>query len=163
MLARQRFTALSIPQIQNRLQTLIGRRNQRLDELRHRLETAISRRLRTRTTRIATLAALLERQNPTTRLTLARRRLDRATESLRRFAATTIAARTARLTQASARLHALSPIAVLNRGYALVYIEDGSAAGQLLRDAANAQPGQSIHARLAKGSLTADVKSTTSE
>ncbi len=156
MLARQRFTALSIPQIQNRLQTLIGRRNQRLDDLRHRLESAAARRLRTPATRIAAFATRLERHHPGTRLSLARRRFDRATESLARLATSTIANRTARAGHASARLHALSPIAVLNRGYALVY----SADGQLLRDAANTQPGESIRARLAKGTLEAEVKKT---
>jgi len=160
MLARQRFTALSIPQIQNRLQTLIGRRSQRLDDLRHRLESAAARRLRLPATRIAALTARLDRHNPTTRLALTRRRLDRAAESLPRLALASLASRTARLAHASARLHALSPIAVLNRGYALVYIEDGSAGGQLLRNAADTQPGQSIRARLAQGTLEAEVKKT---
>jgi len=160
MLARQRFTALSIPQIQNRLQTLIGRRGQRLDDLRHRLESAAARRLRLPAPRIAALTARLDRHNPTTRLALTRRRLDRAAESLPRLALASLASRTARLAHASARLHALSPIAVLNRGYALVYIEDGSAGGQLLRNAADTQPGQSIRARLAQGTLEAEVKKT---
>jgi len=153
MLARQRFTALSVAQIQNRLQTLLGRRNQRLDDLRHRLESAAARRLRAAATRIPALTTRLERQNPTTRLALTRRRLDRATESLARLATATIATRTARLTHASARLHALSPIAVLNRGYALVY----TANGQLLSNAASIQPGQSIRARLAHGTLEAEI------
>jgi exodeoxyribonuclease VII large subunit len=157
MLARQRFTALSIAQIQNRLQTLIGRRSQRLDDLRHRLESAAARRLRAPATRIAALTAHLERHNPATRLALARRRLDRAAESLTRLATSTIAARTARLNHAAARLHALSPIAVLNRGYALVY----SADGRLLRNAASTRPVQSIRARLAHGAIEAEVKNTT--
>jgi exodeoxyribonuclease VII large subunit len=162
MLVRQRFTALSITQIQNRLQTLIGRRNQRLDDLRHRLESAAARRLRLPATRIAALTSRLERHNPTTRLALTRRRLDSARQSLNRLALATIANRTARLDHAAARLRALSPIAVLNRGYALVYIQDGSADGQLLRDAANTQPGQSIRARLAKGTLEAEVTRSSS-
>jgi exodeoxyribonuclease VII large subunit len=158
MLARQRFTALSIGQIQNRLQTLIGRRGQRLDDLRHRLESAANRRLRTRTIQLAALTARTERQNPSLRLALASRRLERAQQSLSRLALTTIAARTSRLDRASARLQALSPLAVLSRGYALVY----AANGQLLRNAADVQTGDSIRARLAHGSLTAEVKSTDS-
>ena len=157
VLARQRFTALSIAQIQNRLQTLIGRRSQRLDHLRHRLESAAARRLRAPAARIAALTARLERHNPTTLLALTRHRLESAGQSLHRLAASTIGARTARLRHASGRLDALSPIAVLNRGYALVYIDDGSAGGQLLHNAADAQPGQSIRARLAHGTLEAQV------
>ena len=156
MLARQRLTALSVAQIQNRLQALIGRRSQRLDDLRHRIESAANRRLRARASQLAAHAARLERQNPAVRLALARRRLEAASQSLNRLARTTIAARAARLDRAVARLDALSPLAVLNRGYALVYAADG----RLLRDAAEARPCQTIRARLAHGSLTAEVKST---
>jgi exodeoxyribonuclease VII large subunit len=102
----------------------------------------------------------LERYNPAVRLALARRRLEVASQSLSRLALTTLAARSTRFDRAAARLHALSPLAVLNRGYALVYIEEGKGAGQLLRNASDAHPGQSIRARLANGSVTAEVKST---
>ncbi len=159
MLARQHFSAVSIAQIQNRLQTLIGRRTQRLDDLRHRLDLASARRLRTPAAQLATLTTRLGRHNPTLRLALARRRLETSEQSLARLAAATTATRTARLNHAVARLHALSPLAVLNRGYALVY----NARGELLRNAADAQAGEPIRARLAQGSLTAEVKSTTSE
>jgi exodeoxyribonuclease VII large subunit len=156
MLARQRLTALSVAQIQNRLQALIGRRAQRLDDLRHRLVLVANRRLRARASQLAALAARLERQNPAVRLALARRRLEAASQSLSRLALSAIAARSTQLDRASARLDALSPLAVLNRGYSLVYTADG----RLLRDAAEARPGQTIRVRLAEGSLTAEVKST---
>jgi exodeoxyribonuclease VII large subunit len=158
MLARQRLTALSVAQMQNRLQALIGRRSQRLDDLRHRLALVANRHLRARASQLAALAARTERQNPAVRLALARRRLEAASQSLRRLALSTIAARAARLDRATARLDALSPLAVLNRGYALVYTADD----RLLRDAAEAHPGQTIRARLAHGSVTAEVKSTSS-
>jgi exodeoxyribonuclease VII large subunit len=159
MLSRQRFTAVSIGEMQNRLLTLIGRRGQRIDDLRHRFESAMGRRLRASANRVASVTARVERQNPSVRLALARRRLERAEESIGRLAVTTIADRTRRLEQASARLQALSPLAVLSRGYALVYGEGG----QLLRDAAEVKPGQGIRARLAKGSLAAEVKSSEAE
>lgn len=156
MLARQRFTALSVTQNQGRLQALIGRRTQRLDDLRHRIESAANRHLRARTSQLAALAARTERQNPTVRLALARRRLEAASQSLSRLMLSSIAARSTRLDRAAARLDALSPLAVLNRGYALVY----TTSGILLRNAAETHPGQTIRARLATGSLTAEVKST---
>jgi exodeoxyribonuclease VII large subunit len=67
-----------------------------------------------------------------------------------------IAARATHLDRAAARLDALSPLAVLSRGYALVYTSEGA----LLRNAAETHPGQTIRARLAEGSVTAEVKST---
>ncbi len=154
MLLRQRFAAASIGPMQDRLLTLIGRRGQRVDDLRYRLESAMGRRLRTSANRVASVTARIEQQNPSVRLALARRRLDRAEQSIGRLRAAAIANRMRRLEQASGRLQALSPLAVLSRGYALVYGEGG----KLLRDAAEVQPGQSIRARLAQGSLTAEVK-----
>ena len=61
-----------------------------------------------------------------------------------------------RLNRASTRLEALSPLAVLSRGYALVYSEDG----MLLRSAAETAAGKSIRARLGRGSLEAQVIAT---
>ncbi|HEY4380523.1 MAG TPA: exodeoxyribonuclease VII large subunit [Acidobacteriaceae bacterium] len=159
MHARQRFTALSTDTLQHRLHTLIGRRGQRLDDLRHRLEATAARALRARSSHLAALTARVERQNPSVRFTLASRRLERAQQSLDRLALNSIATRTARLDRATDRLHALSPLAVLNRGYALVYAADG----RLLRSATQVQPGDTIQARLAEGSLAAEVKSTNSK
>jgi exodeoxyribonuclease VII large subunit len=159
MLARQRFTALATDKIHSRLQTLIGRRGQRLDDLSHRLESVTAHRLRTPTSRLATLAQRLDRQNPSVRLALGRRRLQFAGQSFSRLASATIAGRTARLNHATARLQALSPLAVLNRGYALLY----NANGKLLRSAADTKPGDPIRARLAEGTLTAKVETVDSE
>jgi exodeoxyribonuclease VII large subunit len=153
ILARQRFTTLSASQVLTRVRDLIGRRHQRLDDLRHRFESAAARRLRNPATRIATLTTRLERHNPTLRLALFRRRLESANDCLARTALTTISTRATRLNHTSARLEALSPLAVLNRGYALIYTAEGT----ILRDAGDTQPGQQIHARLATGTIEAEV------
>ena len=158
MLSRQRFTAASIGEIQSRLLALIGRRGQRLDDLRHRLESAISQRVRARAAQVANFASRIERQNPSVRLALARRRLERAEQTLDRLAGATISVRARRLDHAGAQLQALSPLAVLNRGYAIVY----SSGGQVVRDAADVNPGESIRARLAKGSVNAEVRTVES-
>ena len=52
-----------------------------------------------------------------------------------------------------ARLNGLSPLAVLHRGYALVYDESGG----LLRRAASAHEGETITTRFADDSLTSRV------
>jgi len=156
MLARQRFAALSTGQIRNRLQTLIGRRAQRLDHLHHRIEFTANRRLRAPVAQLAALTVRLERLHPAVRLASVSRRLDAARQSLSRLAQTTLTARSMRLARASARLDALSPLAVLNRGYALVY----NSAGQLLHSSADAIPGSTIRARLAQGTLEAEVTKT---
>jgi exodeoxyribonuclease VII large subunit len=156
MLSRQRFAAVSIGEIESRLLALIGRRGQRVDDLSYRMESAMSRRLRARANQLAVLTGRIERQNPSVRLALARRRLERAEQSLERLSRTAIAGLAARIDKASTRLEALSPLAVLNRGYAIVYGADG----QVLRDAVEAKAGDAIRARLAKGSVRAEVQST---
>ncbi|HEV2620281.1 MAG TPA: exodeoxyribonuclease VII large subunit [Acidobacteriaceae bacterium] len=156
MLSRQRLTAVSTAAMRGRILAFINRRSQRLDDLRRRIESAMVRRLRTRSNRIAALTERIERQNPSLRLTLARRRLDRAEHRLEQLTISIVGAPRNRLERTAARLIALSPLAVLSRGYAIVYTEDG----RLLRNSATAQRGQKIRARLAQGSLTARVEST---
>lgn len=51
-------------------------------------------------------------------------------------------------------LQTLSPVAILERGYALVL----DASGNLLKDAAKVKPGDEITARLARGKIEATVK-----
>ena len=62
--------------------------------------------------------------------------------------------RAARLQSLLAQLGDLSPLNVLERGYALAYGPDG----RLLRDAGRVQPGDEVAVRLARGRLTAEVK-----
>jgi exodeoxyribonuclease VII large subunit len=159
ILAHQRFAAFSTIQIHNRVQALIGRRAQRLDDLSRRFESVANRILRTRSAVVAALTARIQRLNPAVRLGIASRRLDTAEQSLNRFALAIATSRRAQLSQASARLHALSPLAVLSRGYALVHGPDG----RLIRSAADTQPGQIVSARLATGSLTARVETVEPE
>jgi exodeoxyribonuclease VII large subunit len=61
-----------------------------------------------------------------------------------------------RLQLAARGLHAVSPLATLDRGYAIV--EDVET-GKVLVDASNATVGNDIRARLANGELTATIKS----
>ena len=54
------------------------------------------------------------------------------------------------------QLHSLSPLGVLNRGYALVYDDSGA----LVRDAAALRPKQKLITRVAKGSIESSVINT---
>jgi exodeoxyribonuclease VII large subunit len=51
-------------------------------------------------------------------------------------------------------LHAVSPLATLDRGYAIVTTHDG----KVLRDAADAPVGTLVEARLAQGRIRAKVE-----
>jgi exodeoxyribonuclease VII large subunit len=62
--------------------------------------------------------------------------------------------RKVRLERMDTALQALSPLAILDRGYAFVF--DGS--GKLLKDASRVKAGDEISATLAKGMIDAVVK-----
>jgi exodeoxyribonuclease VII large subunit len=156
MHARQRLSRLSAEQVLARLSDSISLRAQRVDELRFRLGAASERRLNGRRQRLAALEARLRRHDPTVRLAQAHRRLELAGERLNRVGRDFTSLRRTQLERATTRLEGLSPLAILNRGYAIVYAgEPGTET--LLRDAAQAIPGERIRARLARGSITARV------
>ena len=111
------------------------------------------RQVRALSDRLASLMLRVERKDPSANLAIARRRLESAEQCMERLAGTLISARATVLEHAWARLQALSPLAVLSRGYALVYGPDGT----LLRDAAAVKPGDTVRARLADGSVEAQV------
>ncbi len=57
-------------------------------------------------------------------------------------------------------LHSISPLATLERGYAIVSDADS---GKILSDASTTEPGKGITARLARGSLSATVDTVSKE
>jgi exodeoxyribonuclease VII large subunit len=156
MRARQRLDQLSAAQVLRRVRDGIGIRGQAVDELRFRLEAAETRLLRNRTVRLERLEARLRRFDPAVRLAAARGRMAGLAARLERLPTALIASRLARVERAALRIQALSPLAVLSRGYAIVYLEDGEG-GTILKDAAGVRPEATIRARLGSGSLRAVV------
>ena len=82
-----------------------------------------------------------------------RNRLGRQGERLRAAPRLLLERRRAALDRSGARLEALSPLATLDRGYAIV-----RAPGGVLRAADQARPGDLIDVQLAAGSLDATVR-----
>jgi len=66
----------------------------------------------------------------------------------------------ARLAGLAGRLDALSPLAVLGRGYGLAFRESD---GSILRAATQVAPGEGILVRLARGRLRATVRESTED
>jgi len=66
----------------------------------------------------------------------------------------------ARLRQRMQTLHALSPLATLERGYAIV---QKSASGAIITEAASVEAGERVQARLAHGCLDCLVEKTRGE
>ena len=89
-------------------------------------------------------------QRSATRLANLQQRLSSATKA-------SVSVVSHRLQLAMRGLHSVSPLATLERGYAIV--EDASS-GKVLMSASDATPGDDIRARLAHGELIATVKKT---
>jgi exodeoxyribonuclease VII large subunit len=156
MRARQRYARLSAESALIRLRDGVNRRDQRLDELRLRLDASTHRRLRMRARRFAFLVDRLRLQGIAARIATIHRRLQIADQRLHRATTQIINVRQMRVNRASVALDALSPLAVLSRGYALLYAADG----KLLRSASETAAGRTIRARLAHGTLEAEVTQT---
>jgi exodeoxyribonuclease VII large subunit len=127
---------------------------QRLDELEQSLIRALRRRLQERRERLRWLMGRAALLRPSTRLTQERLRLENLTERLYRGWQNAQSARRERLLPLVRTLSAVSPLATLERGYAIVSVEGGA----ILRNAGDAKPGTLIEARLAQGRLRARVE-----
>jgi exodeoxyribonuclease VII large subunit len=153
MHAQQRFTRISASGIFLRMRDSIGRRQQRVDQDRFRLDTAAQDLLRVRASQLRGLSERLQRQDIHRYVLLAQARNERLRERLHRTGAVLLQSPAQRVTRAATRLQALSPTAVLQRGYALVF----NAEGRLLRRAEDAHAGEEILTRLGKGELRSRV------
>jgi exodeoxyribonuclease VII large subunit len=151
--ARQRLSRLSAEAVLRRLRDGMGRRAQRVDELEFRAQAASERLIRARAERLARLEARLRRQDVALRMAESRRRLELLRGRLERAGSAVAGLRRERIDRVWARAEAMSPLRVLERGYALVYGPDG----RLLRSTASVAEGETIAARLAQGSLRAKV------
>jgi exodeoxyribonuclease VII large subunit len=128
-------------------------RAQRLDELEARLKRTVERRIETRKLRLSRLATSIAHASPAERLARARERWRTAQGDLRRALLRQVENTQQRLKLASRALKSLSPLATLERGYAIV-TDDG---GRVLVDSGLVKRGASIDVRLARGGLSATV------
>ena len=126
---------------------------QRLDELDAQLRNALRRRMLSLATRVDGARTRLAARNPAG--TLAER--ERLLAQLQRRLQTAIRSRLAdceRRFSASVRLlDSVSPLATLERGYAIATDADGA----VIHDAARISPGARIRARLSRGVLDCEV------
>ncbi len=129
---------------------------QRLDELEGRLAFAVRTRLDRARRRHAAADALLARASPVLRVAALRLRLDATRRALVAAGRGCLGGPRARLDLALRTLHAVSPLATLERGYAIVTDADG----HVLQEAAGVPVGATIRARLARGRVTARVMAT---
>jgi exodeoxyribonuclease VII large subunit len=154
--ARQQWSRLPVSRAESRVGALLRRVSQRLDDLSLRQEAALDGRIRRQQNRVAALAAAVLRNDPRQALAQARGRLQAYTARMNRSLDKTLQRAAARREAVDAQLNSLSPLAVLDRGYALVQGEDGS----LIRSAAQLKEGDRVRTRLSEGAFTSRVEET---
>jgi exodeoxyribonuclease VII large subunit len=154
---RQRIDSLHVERTEWRMTAHLHRLNQRLDDLAFHMEAATNEQLRLHQRRVSDLTATVLRHDPRQELGAVRERLvhgfarlERSLERISRSAAT-------RLHAIDGRLRALSPLAVLDRGYALVQGADGT----LIRSAAQLSVGDRVVTQLSEGSFASRVEEAT--
>jgi len=159
LMARTQLAELSQHGAFARAQDLLLRRSQKLDELVFRMATAFTEGLREYHRRLQVSSSRVRHFDFRRALTLTRTRLDAGTHALVRAMAAHHAENRARLNEFSGKLDALSPIRILERGYALVFDTDG----QLVSDVSRVKTGDQISARVARGTFTAEIKRTSKD
>jgi exodeoxyribonuclease VII large subunit len=154
--AGQRFSKVPVSRAEGRITAILHRLAQRLDELTFHAESTVRALVHKRRDRVNELGPAVLRHDPRRRLAHAgahladyRTRLDRSLERL-------VDSSQSRLNALDARLRALSPLAVLDRGYALVLTN----AGEVVRSAAQVSAGDRINTRVADGAFTSRVENT---
>jgi exodeoxyribonuclease VII large subunit len=154
LVAQKTLTEMAQHQVFARMSDAIARRQQRADDLNYRLAAGYERALRSARQRVDIASSRLRHFDLRRVFSGLRREIDAREQGLAAALRHFMGQRRARLEQSASSLDQLSPLKVLERGYALVF----DANGVLLKDPAQVNDGDPITARLARGILPAIVK-----
>ena len=123
---------------------------QRLDELERRMLSQVSNLIRIKKSKLAERKI----QSPIQKIQQIKDRVKQLSRIMTQSHATLIKNRQASLSEKSSQLEALSPLATLKRGYAIVSEE---ANGKIVRNSDEIAEGEKLRIRLSNGALTAEV------
>jgi exodeoxyribonuclease VII large subunit len=153
--SKQKYTRVAVSRAESRVTTMLHRLEQRLDDASLRMEANVNWQLRERQRHVAELSASVLRHAPRQRLAHARQHFSAATARMDHAMSRMFHENGARLRALEGRLNALSPLAVLDRGYALVLDEKGA----LVRSANQVNAGDVLTTRLSDGAFNSRVES----
>jgi exodeoxyribonuclease VII large subunit len=153
LMGRQALTELSQHGAFARMMEVIRQRQQKLDDLTHRVELAERNLLEKSRRRWEIVSAAVRHYDVRLVLTGMRKELESRTTALASVMRNVLLQHRVRSERLETALRSLSPLAILDRGYALVFDADG----KLLKDADAVKIGDEISARLAHGQIEAAV------
>ena len=157
LMGRQTLTEIAQHGAFARMMELIHQRQQKLDDLTHRLELAERQLLERLLRRWEKISAAVRHYDLRLVLSGVRKELDSGVAALVAIMRNVLLQYRVRSERLQTALESLSPLAILARGYALVF----DAQGNLLKDASGLSPGDEITARLAHGQIHASVTKKT--
>ena len=135
-----------------RFERLLGRHAQLVDDLEYRMKDRIRSIIDRRARLVNESIAELQKRDVRVRLMESRGRLDLASRRIEQSAHGEIARLSRALSLATAHLSQLSPVKILERGYAIVERH-----GNVLKSASAAKVGDPVQIRLAEGRLQAAI------
>ncbi len=159
LMGRQVLTELAQHGAFARMMDAINQRQQKLDDLQYRVDRAERQILERSRRRLESASAAVRHYDLRRILASIRKELEAQAGTMVAAMRTSLLRSQSRLDQLASQLQALSPVAILERGYALVF----DSRGNLLKNAEQVRTGDEISARLAKGSVTATVKKSSSK
>lgn len=133
----------------------LARNAQRMEELEARLTLGIHTKIRHMTASIEAKSAKLWQHNPAVIINSHKQRQDYLSKRLAFAATHKLEQLKQRLLNSSQTLHAVSPLATLNRGYAMA-IRPSS--GEIIRSTEQLKLGDIVQTRLAQGRFTSQIK-----
>ena len=152
--ARSRVQEHALSQVFDEVKTKLHDARVDANSATHQLQVSVNHLLRQATLMSNVLAQKISPAQLQTRVTTARARYDAAASSCSGAMSERLQSGKERLGLAAASLDALSPLAVLHRGYAIAQ----DAGGKLLRDTANVTVGDRVDVLLSKGKLKTKVE-----
>jgi len=153
--ARQRLMHVPTARTESRVTLLLRRLEQRMDDANLRMAGNLNFQIRERQRHVAELGAAVLRYDPRQHLAHARQHFASAGLRMEHAMARTVHEQRVRWRAFDARLRSLSPLAVLDRGYALVQ----DAHGALVRSVKQVNDGTLVTTRISDGAFTSRVES----
>ncbi len=152
---RQTLNGLCKRHNQQHPQQRLQRLAQDLDHLEIRLQQVMTLKRHQYRQQLDRQYQMLKQHNPIHRIARLKLMQNRLQEQLSHQMQNQIARERHRLSVASQTLNAVSPLATLSRGYALITDVE---TGQLITQTQSLQPGQMIKSQLAQGQLVSEIK-----
>ena len=126
---------------------------ERLREYRERMQTAIQNQLHSTSDRFRDLASSYAFRQPLSHVQQMAQRTDELLRQLQNYSKNLLETKCHQFENLAGQLHALSPLAILERGFSITF----DSAGHVLRSARGARPGEIIKTRLSQGEIKSKV------